>query len=87
MRENLRVKEVRLHAQPGVRWIVCHNPEQAAKDKADRDRHPSVTEQASAGRDKAQGACDQFEHRQAPHPFGLVTTASRRGAGVPRLSV
>ena len=39
VRENLRVKEVRLDDQPGVRWIVCHNPEQAAKDKADRDRH------------------------------------------------
>jgi transposase len=38
VRDNLRVKEVRLDAQPGVRWIICHNPEQAAKDKADRDR-------------------------------------------------
>jgi transposase len=39
VRDNLRVKEVRLDEQPGVRWIICHNPEQAAKDKTDRDRH------------------------------------------------
>jgi transposase len=39
VRDNLRVKEVRLDDQPGVRWIICHNPEQAAKDKTDRDRH------------------------------------------------
>jgi transposase len=38
VRDNLRVKEVRLDEQPGVRWIICHNPEQAAKDKADRGR-------------------------------------------------
>ncbi len=39
VRDNLRVKEVRLDDQPGVRWIICHNPEQAARDKTDRDRH------------------------------------------------
>ena len=39
VRDNLRVKEVRLDQQPGVRWIICHHPEQAAKDKTDRDRH------------------------------------------------
>ena len=38
VRDNLQVKEVRLDEQPGVRWIICHNPEQAAKDKTDRDR-------------------------------------------------
>ena len=38
VRDNLRVKEVRLDQQPGVRWIICHNPEQAVKDKTDRDR-------------------------------------------------
>ena len=38
VRDNLRVKEVRLEEQPGVRWIICHNPEQAVKDKTDRDR-------------------------------------------------
>ncbi len=38
VRDNLRVKEVRLEHAPGVRWVICHNPDQAAKDKADRDR-------------------------------------------------
>ena len=32
--ENLRVKEVRVE---GRRYIVCHNPEEAAKDAADRE--------------------------------------------------
>lgn len=38
VRDNLRVKEVRLDSAPGVRWVICHNPGEAAKDKADRDR-------------------------------------------------
>jgi len=32
--ENLQVKEVRIEDR---RYIVCHNPEQAAKDAADRE--------------------------------------------------
>ena len=36
-RDNLRVKEVRLDAAPGVRWVICHNPDEAARDKATRD--------------------------------------------------
>jgi len=38
VRDNLRVKEVRLDSAPGVRWVICHNPVEAAKDKAERDR-------------------------------------------------
>jgi transposase len=38
VRDNLRVKEVRLDSSPGMRWIICLNPDQAAKDKTDRDR-------------------------------------------------
>jgi transposase len=34
VRDNLRVKEVRIDAVGDVRFIICHNPEQA-----DRDRH------------------------------------------------
>lgn len=37
VRDNLRVKEVRLDSTPGVRWIVCHNPVEAERDKARRD--------------------------------------------------
>jgi hypothetical protein len=37
VRENLRVKEVRLEHSPGWRWIICHNPDQGARDAAARD--------------------------------------------------
>lgn len=37
VRDNLRVKEVRVEHSPGKRWIVCHNPAEAERDKAQRD--------------------------------------------------
>jgi hypothetical protein len=37
VRDNLRVKEVRLDRSPAKRWIVCHNPAEAERDKATRD--------------------------------------------------
>jgi hypothetical protein len=37
VRDNLRVKEVRLDGAPGRRWIICHNPDQAEREKATRD--------------------------------------------------
>jgi hypothetical protein len=37
VRDNLRVKEVRLDAAPGRRWVICHNPDEAMREKAQRD--------------------------------------------------
>jgi hypothetical protein len=37
VRDNLRVKEVRLDGSPGRRWIICHNPEEAEREKTTRD--------------------------------------------------
>ncbi len=37
VRDNLRVKEVRVERTPDRRWIVCHNPTEAERDKAKRD--------------------------------------------------
>ncbi|MBK9178719.1 MAG: IS1634 family transposase [Acidimicrobiales bacterium] len=37
VRDNLRVKEVRLDDDSAKRWIVCHNPLEAERDKAQRD--------------------------------------------------
>jgi hypothetical protein len=37
VRDNLRVKEVRLERTPDRRWIVCHNPTAAERDQATRD--------------------------------------------------
>ncbi len=38
VRDNLRVKEVTLPGESGVRWIVCHNPVEAERDKLRRDQ-------------------------------------------------
>jgi transposase len=38
VRDNLRVKEVRLDGdESGKRWIICHNPFEAERDRAQRD--------------------------------------------------
>jgi transposase len=37
VRDNLRVKEVRLDTAPGRRWVICHHPEEAQRQKALRD--------------------------------------------------
>jgi hypothetical protein len=37
VRDNLRVKEVRLDDDPGRRWIICHNPLEAARDQTRRE--------------------------------------------------
>jgi hypothetical protein len=37
VRDNLRVKEVRLDDESGKRWIVCHNPFEAERDAAQRE--------------------------------------------------
>jgi transposase len=37
VRDNLRVKEVKLDSTPGVRWIICHNPDEAERDAAARE--------------------------------------------------
>lgn len=37
VRDNLRVKEVHLDSTGDRRWIVCHNPAEATRDKATRD--------------------------------------------------
>lgn len=37
VRDNLRVKEVRLDAAPDRRWVICHNPAEAERDKTQRD--------------------------------------------------
>jgi len=37
VRDNLRVKEVKIASTPGIRWIICHNPDEAERDKAQRE--------------------------------------------------
>lgn len=42
VRDNLRVKEVRLDDDPGRRWIICHNPLEAARDATRREEQLSA---------------------------------------------
>ncbi|WP_445190161.1 IS1634 family transposase [Pseudonocardia sp. Cha107L01] len=37
VKENLRIKEVRLGADTDVRFVICHNPEQAERDRTQRE--------------------------------------------------
>jgi transposase len=37
VRDNLRVKQVKLDGTPGIRWIICHNPDEAERDAAARE--------------------------------------------------
>jgi transposase len=38
VRDNLKVKEVKLDGSPGRRWIICLNPVEAERDKQRRDQ-------------------------------------------------
>jgi hypothetical protein len=37
VRDNLRVKEVRLESAPDLRWVLCHNPDEATRAAAQRE--------------------------------------------------
>jgi hypothetical protein len=37
VRDNLRIKEVRLDSAPDLRWVLCHNPEEATRQSAQRE--------------------------------------------------
>jgi hypothetical protein len=76
VRDNLRVKEVRLEGAPGLRWIICHNPDEAEREKATRDaalarlateldRIRAMRERASTKRGTKKSAADQAAHVKA----------------------
>jgi hypothetical protein len=44
VRDNLRVKEVRLEGDPGRRWIICHNPDEAMRDETRRAQQLTAIE-------------------------------------------
>src|SRR3954447_5773711 len=37
VRDNLRVKEIRLNSAPDLRWVLCHNPDEADRQAAQRE--------------------------------------------------
>jgi transposase len=78
VRDNLRVKEVRLDSTPGVRWIICHNPEEAEREAAQREaaitRITAELERITAARAQAR---EQARTRRATT---TMTAAARRKA-------
>jgi transposase len=78
VRDNLRVKEVRLDSTPGVRWIICHNPDEAERDKVTREaaiaRITAELDRIAAARTRAAA---QARARRAS---SAMTTAARRKA-------
>jgi Transposase DDE domain len=37
VRDNLRIKEIRLDSAPDLRWVLCHNPDEADRQAAQRE--------------------------------------------------
>jgi transposase len=78
VRDNLRVKEVKLDATPGIRWIICHNPDEAERDQAARDaaitRITTELDRISLARTRAR---EQGRARRAATP---TTAVARRKA-------
>ena len=79
VRDNLRVKEVRLDSTPGIRWIICHNPEEAERDQAARE--------AAISADHRRARPDHHRPhpgpRAGPHPprrLGTMSAAARKKA-------
>jgi hypothetical protein len=78
VRDNLRVKEVKLDSTPAVRWIICHNPDEAERDQAARDaaiaRITAELDRITAARTRAR------EHARTRRASATMTTLARRKA-------
>lgn len=67
VRDNLRVKEVRLAADPGRRWIICHNPVEAERDLARRTQQlEAITAKLDRIRRRSRRRRCQGENRSRP---------------------
>jgi hypothetical protein len=80
VRDNLRVKEVSLPDTPGIRWVVCHNPDEAAKDKTARD---DAIARVSAELDRiaaARARSKQAKTTAAKSPASKTTTSKSTAA-------
>ncbi|MEU1203665.1 IS1634 family transposase [Streptomyces sp. NPDC005813] len=80
VRDNLRVKEVRLDSDPNRRWVICHNPVEAERDATRRTEQLAAIEEELA-RIKTARAADaaaartraaKAGHKRAPKPPDTV---------------
>jgi transposase len=78
VRDNLRVKEVHLDRSPGRRWIICHNPEEAAREQATRD---AALEQITVELDRIKTIRDRAAKTSKTKRTGRTAGRSRRTAG------
>ena len=78
VRDNLRVKEVKLDDTPGVRWIICCNPEQAERDRAQRKaaiaRITAELDRIAAARTRAR---DRARAGRSTGPAGTAAARQR----------
>jgi hypothetical protein len=77
VRDNLRVKEVVLEATPGTRWILCHNPDEAARDAAERD---AAIARISGELDRITAARARAAEQARTGKNTTATTSARRRA-------
>ncbi len=73
VRDNLRVKEVRLDGDDGRRWIICHNPAEAERDQARREDQLAAIREELA-RIKAARAADAKKAKAKAATSGKRTT-------------
>ncbi|HLG07260.1 MAG TPA: hypothetical protein VI409_01165, partial [Gaiellaceae bacterium] len=82
MRDNLRVKDVRLgEGDNARRFVVCHNPAEAERDKSEREAHIARLEaelqRIEAARRKAKSAKASEAHTRAECALRDHPTLSR----------
>ena len=74
VRDNLRVKEVRLDGDDGRRWIICHNPAEAIRDAARREDQLTAVREELA-RIKTARAADARKAKDRAAKTGTRPTA------------
>ena len=75
VRDNLRVKEVRIDSTPGIRWIICHNPEEAERDQAQRD---AAVARITTQRDRIAAARTRAREQARTRRAATTTSAAAR---------
>ncbi|MGH2765963.1 MAG: IS1634 family transposase [Actinomycetota bacterium] len=74
VRDNLRVKEVRLDGSPGRRWVICHNPDEAEREKATRD---AALQRVAAELDRIKAIRDRATKNRATKTSTATKTSSQ----------
>ncbi len=82
VRDNLRVKEVRVgDGDSAQRFIVCHNPSEAARDRARRNQHiariQTELERLNAQRERAKTKAEREAHQRGECALRDHKTLSR----------